>query len=186
METIEELWKHIEEVLSCQRPHQWHQLAPGAPPAKISSLERSLHITFPEDIVASYRRHDGGYHIHLVTDMTILSLEEILDEWHIRRELLDDETWAAQLPYYFSNEIVLHSGWQPGPIQPVWWHQHWIPIGRDTAGNLSCIDLAPAQGGTWGQILDWDHECGPSKVLFSSFYNLLKSFAVQLEYPPEN
>ncbi len=187
MKTIEELWQHIEEILSSQFPHLWHELAPGASKEKLSSLERSLNMTLPKDIWASYYRHDGGYHIQLASDVRILSLEEILKEWLLLKELLDDETWATQAPYYFSNEKALRLGWHPEPIQPVWWHQHWIPFGIDTAGNYSCIDLAPAQWGTSGQILDWDHECGPSRVLFSSFHTLLQSFAAQLkEHPQEN
>lgn len=139
----------------------------------------------PEDIRASYRRHNGGYEVQLVTPMKILPVEGTLEHWQILRELLDDDDWASQPPYYFTDEIVLRSGWQPGPIQPVWWHQRWVPFGMDNAGNHTCLDLAPAPGGAIGQILDWDHECGPSRVLFPSFHQLLTAFADQLESAPD-
>jgi cell wall assembly regulator SMI1 len=75
----------------------------------------------------------------------------------------------------------VRSGWHTGPIRPVWWHRRWIPFGEDSAGNLCCLDLAPASGGTVGQIIDWDHECGPSRVLFPGFHQLLGALAGQVE-----
>jgi cell wall assembly regulator SMI1 len=112
--------------------------------------------------------------------MRALPVAEILDTWQMLRELLDDEEWAAQPPYYFTEE-VLRLGEQPGPIQPVWWHPRWIPLAMDNAGNLTCLDMAPAPGGVVGQIIDWDHECGPSRVLFPNFHHLLRAFSEQLE-----
>ncbi|HEY7124008.1 MAG TPA: SMI1/KNR4 family protein [Ktedonobacterales bacterium] len=129
---------------------------------------------------ASYLRHNGGYKFAPVVPMRALPVAEILDTWQMLRELLDDEEWAAQPPYYFTEE-VLRLGEQPGPIQPVWWHPRWIPLAMDNAGNLTCLDMAPAPGGVVGQIIDWDHECGPSRVLFPNFHHLLRAFSEQLE-----
>ena len=185
METIEGLWQRIETWMHLHAQELWHQLAPGADEEEIKRLEHILDVTLPEEVRASYRWHNGGYRVQLVTHMRILPVEDIIKIWQMLRELLDDDDWASQPPHYFTNEIVLRSGWQPGPIQPVWWHQGWIPLGMDNAGNLSCLDLAPAPGGAVGQILDWDHECGPSQVLFSSFHQLLRAFADQLERTPD-
>src|SRR5262249_32779186 len=96
-------------------------------------------------------------------------------------QLRHEEDWAGQSPYYFTERVV-RSGWQTGPIQPVWWHRRWIPFACDAAGNLSCLDLAPAAGGTVGQIIDWDHEAGPWRVLFPSFEGLLAALAEQVEH----
>lgn len=185
METIEELWQRIEAWMYRQAPQLWQQLAPGASEEAIMHLEDVLGVTLPEEFRASYRRHNGGYKMSLVTTMKILPIEGILENWQILRELLDDDDWASTPPYYFTDQRALRSGWQPGPIQPVWWHQRWIPFGEDNAGNLTCLDLAPAPGGAIGQILDWDHECGPSRVLFSSFHQFLRAFADQLENTPD-
>jgi len=135
----------------------------------------------PEEVRASYRRHDGGFRMRLVTDMEILPLAGIAENWQILEELLHDEEWAQQPPYYFSEEVLVRSTWRTGPIQPVWWSRHWIPFAADQAGNHACLDLVPAVGGMSGQIIDWDHECGPSRVLFPDFAHLLAAFADQLE-----
>lgn len=180
MATIEELWQRIEDWMHQYAPQRWHQLAPGASEEAIKRLESILNITLPQNVRASYLRHDGGYEVQLVSPMEILPVTSIAEQWQILKELPDDEEWAAHPPYYFTEE-VLRSGWQPGPIQPVWWHPRWVPFAMDNAGNLSCLDMAPAPGGEVGQVIDRDHECGPSRVLFPSFHHLLSAFADHLE-----
>ncbi len=156
MDTVEALWRQIETWLSIHALHAWHMLRPGASQWEIQEAEVALGITLPEHFKASYRIHDGGYIIDLVTEID------------------------AGIPYYFT-EHVTPSGWQTGPIQPVWWHQRWIPFGRDRAGNHCCLDLIPAPGGSVGQIIDRDHEAGPSRVLAASFLEVLSTFASDLE-----
>lgn len=180
MDAVALLWQRIEPRLQLQVLPSGRDFAPGASEQAIEEVERTVGAMLPADVRASYRRHDGGYSWKPVVAMDALPLTEIAEWWHILEELLHDEDWASQPPYYFSEEVV-RSGWQTGPIQPVWWHRRWIPFAADRAGNLWCIDLAPAPGGTVGQIIDWDHECGPSRVLFPSFEHLLTTWAEQLE-----
>jgi cell wall assembly regulator SMI1 len=180
MDAIDQSWRRIETTSRRHAPPTWPQLAAGASEEAIDQLEAELGVSLPQDFRTSYRLHDGGYTMQLVTPMGILPLEQIAQCWQALAELLQDEKWAGHPPYYFTEEVV-RAGWQAGPIQPVWWHRRWIPFGEDIFGNLSCLDLAPAMGGTMGQIIDWDHECGPSRVLFQSFQHLLGALADQLE-----
>lgn len=173
------LWQRIETWLSQHAPHAWQILRSGASEEEIHQAEALMNITLPEDFKTSCRLHNGGYVIDLVTEMTMLSLEEIVEDWQMFKELEDLGTWSdADVPYYFQEDGL---GWQTGPIQPVWWHQHWIPIGRDRAGNHCCLDLIPAPGGSVGQVIDRDHEAGPSRVLASCFFDILSMFAQDLE-----
>jgi len=180
MDALEQLWECIEAAIQLQAPPHEPILTPGASEQAIADIERELGVMLPEDVRASYRRHDGGFSLEPVIYMDMSPLAEMAESWHILTDLLRDEEWANQPPYYFS-EVVVRSGWQTGPIQPVWWNRRWIPFASELAGNLLCIDLAPAPGGTIGQIIDWDHECGPSRVLFPSFEHLLTSWSEQLE-----
>ncbi len=178
MDTMEAVWQQIEDWMSQHAPHLLQQLAPGADEEALKGLERDLGITLPDDMRASYLRHNGGHKIKLVTSMNILPVEGIIDNWQMLRELLDDEDWATLPPHYFVDE---GSGWETGPIQPVWWNARWVPVATDNAGNLTCVDLAPAPGGAVGQIIDWDHECGPSQTLFPSFLAMLRAYAKHLK-----
>lgn len=177
---IDQLWQRIESYLSLQASSRALRLATGASDQALDRLEAELGMALPEEFCASYRRHDGGFTMHLVTSMEVLSLPGIAEAWQILKELLHDEEWAQQPPYYFSEDVV-RSGWHTGPIQPVWWSRSWIPFAADRAGNHACLDLTPAGSGVSGQVIDWDHECGPSRVLFPEFAHLLAAFADQLE-----
>jgi cell wall assembly regulator SMI1 len=178
---VQDIWRGIEAWLSNYAPHTWQKLRPGASEWEIQKAEATLGVTLPDTFKASYRIHDGGFVMNLVTEMTIFSLEQALAEWHMFMELDDMGTWInAGTPYYFT-ERVIHSGWQSRSIQPVWWDYHWIPFGRDRAGNHCCLDLHPADGGEVGQIIDRDHEAGPSRVLAPSFLEVLSTFANDLE-----
>ncbi len=180
MDAIDQVWQRIEAGLRLHASSTGPQLAPGASERAIEQLEGVLEVTLPEDFRASYRLHDGGFTMQLVTDMEILPLEDIAKTWRILEELPHDDEWARQPPHYFTEEVV-RSGWKTGPIQPVWWHRRWVPFGSDSAGNLTCLDLAPALDGTMGQIIDWDHECGPSRMLFPDFGHFLAALADQVE-----
>jgi cell wall assembly regulator SMI1 len=181
MDQIDQLWRRIETRLPLGASPTGPHLAAGASDQALERLEAALGGVLPEDFRASYRRHDGGFTMRLVTSMDILPLAGIIEAWQVLEELLRDEEWARTPPYYFSEEVV-RSGWRTGPIQPVWWSRHWIPFAADRAGNHACLDLAPAAGGMKGQIIDWDHECGPSRVLFTDSAPLLTAFAAQLEH----
>ena len=182
MDTIKQVWQRIEAAGQLHAsPTSPPQFAPGATEDEIHQLENLLEIALPQDFQASYRLHNGGFTMELVTEMDMLRLDQIAEWWRILRDLLTDEGWANQEPYYFSEEVVKRGGWNVGPVQPVWWHRKWVPIAYEYAGNLTCLDLAPAPGGTVGQIIDWDHECGPSRVLFPGFQQLLEVFADQLQ-----
>jgi cell wall assembly regulator SMI1 len=97
------------------------------------------------------------------------------------KELDGGGTWSDANPPYYFTEPIIRAGWQTGPIQPTWWHQRWIPIGHDRAENNCCLDLIPAPGGSVGQVIDWDHEVGPSRVLATRFLDILSVFAQDLE-----
>ena len=180
MDTIDELWERIETWMQRQAPQLLHQLAPGVTEEAIKRLEDRLNTQLSEEVRACYRRHDGGYKIVVEGSRRMLTLADILDTWQMLMECLEDEEWAATPPYYFSEE-AFRLGVHPGPVQQVWWHPRWIPLATANAGNLTCLDLVPAPGGVVGQMLDWDHECGPSCMDFPSFHHLLSDFVDQLE-----
>lgn len=180
-DTVQALWQRIESWLSRHAPHAWQMLRPGASEGEIQQAEVAMDLTLPEDFKASCRIHDGGYVLDLVTEMTMLSLEEMVAEWQMFQELEEVGTWSDAAPPYYFTERIIHAGWQTGPIRPTWWHQRWIPIGRDRAGNNCCLDLVPAPGGSVGQVIDRDHEAGPSRVLATRFLDILSTFAQDLE-----
>lgn len=179
-DTVAHLWRRIEAALQATQSPILQTLAPGASEEAIAQAEAVIGLALPEDVRASYRIHDGGIRMQLVSGMRLLSLAEAAEWWRVLEELLHDESWISQPPYYFSEDVIRQGG-HPGPIRPIWWDARWIPFAQDYGGNLTCLDMAPEPGGTVGHIIDWDHECGPSRILYPDFTALLSALAEQLE-----
>jgi len=51
----------------------------------------------------------------------------------------------------------------------------------DGGGDSLCLDLAPAEGGTVGQVIAMSHETGDRPVLAKSFAEFLALLAQRLE-----
>jgi cell wall assembly regulator SMI1 len=129
VDTIEGLWQRIEAWMPLHAPQLWHQLAPGADEAKIKHLESILDITLPEDVRASYRLHNGGYEIKLVSHMKILPVEGIIYHWQILRELLDDDDWASQPPIISRTRSCFARAGNPDRFSPCGGTRVGFPLG---------------------------------------------------------
>lgn len=180
MDNIQFLWQCIEAWMYVHAPHSWAKLLPGATESDIKFAESTMTVTLPDDFKAAYRLHNGGYNIEIATEMTTLPINEIIAEWQMLKEVAESGTWGDIRPYYLDDDSS-SNGRKFGPLQPVWWHLQWIPFATDSGGNLSCLDLAPPSEGSLGQIIDWDHEVGPSYASFISFEKLLATFVDDLK-----
>ena len=102
-----------------------------------------------------YLAHDGGGDNEYVLEgREFLSLEGIVGQWKIWKQLLDDGVFE-------DND---HS--EPGPgVQQRWWIPEWVPVTYDGAGNHHVIDLAPGAGGVVGQVMSFWHDDGDRTVV---------------------
>lgn len=145
-------------------------LAEGATEEQLAAAEEQLGLALPADVRASYLLHDGsvgkavsprGYHL--------MSLDEMIEFTQLWRGpladgLFDDTSTSPE-----------------GPIQPVMWNAKWITLTSNGAGDHQCLDLDPAPGGQVGQIIDFSHVFGPTRVLAGSLEEWLTRFAAALE-----
>jgi cell wall assembly regulator SMI1 len=56
---MREIWTRIEAWLQAQVPSGANVLSPGAAEEELAATERFLGVSFPEDVQASFRLHDG-------------------------------------------------------------------------------------------------------------------------------
>jgi len=68
-----------------------------------------------------------------------------------------------------------------GPIKPLLWHYHWLPVTDAGNGNFFCVDLDPAPGGVVGQIFWYERVEGPIQVVANGFVEWLERTALDLE-----
>lgn len=169
--TITLLWQRLETWLGVHAPDLLADLQPGATEQAIQQTETFLGVQLPEDFKAVYRRHNGQDEASdwLFNGREFLSLERIQEEWQVWKELLDGGDFD-------------HSASEPDTgIRTDWWHAQWIPITYDGAGNHDCLDLAPAEGGTVGQIIEFWHDDPDRKVLAESYGTWFAAFVLACE-----
>lgn len=175
---MQEIWRRIDAWLSAHTSELLEQssgsqdvMNPGVTNAEIAEAEKFLGVTFPEDVRACYRIHNGqGQHAPgLFPGGEFLSLKRICDEWGVWKDLLD------------GGDFKDVQGEPNGPVRDDWWNPAWIPITYDGAGNHYCLDLAPAEGGNAGHILEFWHDDASRTVVATSLTAWLEEFADDLE-----
>ena len=66
-------------------------------------------------------------------------------------------------------------------IQPVYAHPGWIPLVTDHAGNHIAVDLAPAAGGKYAQVILFGRDFDTKYVIADNWGDFLLAFANDLE-----
>src|SRR5260370_42054291 len=85
---MQPIWKRSGDWLNIHRPELTSLLQAGASEEDIQHTETLLNVTFPEDIKASYRIHNGSGglfpHSHfIVKSHALFSLQEMVDDWRM-------------------------------------------------------------------------------------------------------
>jgi cell wall assembly regulator SMI1 len=159
----------IETWLRTNAPVVHATRRPGASEQQIRAAEDALGVSFPEEVKAGYRIHDGCDASAFLYGWEWLSLERMVSEWKAWKDLLDSGAFDR-----FQSE-------PQGPIRSDWWHPAWIPLTYDGAGNHYCLDLAPGRGGRVGQIIMMWHDDSIRSLEADGFASWLEAFADALE-----
>lgn len=169
---MREIWNRIEQWLRANAPQVAETLQPGATEQQIVELESLLGRTLPADLRESLLIHDGQTEypdVGFVDTQEFLSLERIRKEWSVWKELFESGAFTE-------SESEPDVG-----VRPDWWNPLWVPLTYDGAGNHYCIDLAPADGGSVGQLITMWHDNGARTVLAPNFRAWLGAYADALE-----
>jgi len=133
-------------------------LSKGASEKAIAAAEKALGQKFPDEVKSFYRKYDGSEDDFAIEGRELLSLERIVSEWTIWKDLLDKGTFED------------NDHGEPGKgVQQKWWIPEWIPVTYDGSGNHHVLDLAPGKGGVHGQILSFWHDEASRNVVGKSF-----------------
>lgn len=165
------VWDRIESWLRANAPAITRDLRPGAAAEAMKSLEARLGVALPDDVVASYRVHDGcaGDGPPLLGSFRLSPISQIERDWALQQDLLQDG-------------VFVDDGVEPeGAVRPVWWEPAWIPVAANSSGDFLCVDMRPDAGGQAGQVIVYWHADTRRTVLAPSFNEWLEQFAADLE-----
>jgi cell wall assembly regulator SMI1 len=157
--------------LAANAPEVFASLRPGASDRAIRAAEKEMGVTFPDDVRAAYRIHDGQDFGHdLLSGRRWGSLADVVDTWRSMKRLVEGEKSA---PSRVDRGEATRGDY---------WHPAWIPLAWSDGPGLMCLDLDPAPDGTVGQIIYWWHDMpSPRSVAARNFAQWLQDFACELE-----
>jgi len=160
-------WGRIVAWYEANTPPGTLRLPPGIDEELIQVAEAEMGLRLPDDVRAFYRMHNGLDGSSLLHYGEFLSLEFLLGEHSTTPR--PGDLGADNAPHDLS-----------GPIKPTWWSLMRVKI-IDNSGDGVMVDLDLAPGGTVGQVILFDHERGPRRVLAPSFAEWLARLARALE-----
>ncbi len=162
--------EHLPEALrSDDRPREF--LNPGAEDDALDAIEQAVGVSLPADVRESYRLHNGSRNEYAILPWGyhLLPLAAVAQAWQMWQGHVANGLWEGE------------SSEPEGPIRPVHWNTRWVPISHNGGGDHQCVDLDPTRGGKVGQVIAFNHEVGPVRVLAPSFGAWLRAYAAELE-----
>jgi len=159
-------WVELEAHLRANAPALLADLNPPASNESLHALELHLGVDLPADYLDFLRGHDGqkGHADALFGDYEFLSTDRVQDAW----DFLKKQSARSD----FSNDDA-----EPSiGVRNEWWNLKWIPFATNGSGDYLCMDLAPTNGGSSGQIISMWHDDGARKIKGRSFSAWLLGF----------
>ncbi len=156
---MKQQWERLEAWLKANNPALLADLNPPAIDAEIRELEQKLGVTLPADFVACLKVHNGqrGRAGSLFSKGRYLSVDQILSEWTVWRDLLEQ------------GEFDERSSAPDRGVGEGWWRIGWIPFVSNGRGDHLCLDLDPALGGYVGQVIEVSHDFESRCVVSNGF-----------------
>lgn len=113
--------------------------------------------------------------------LSILPLDDVLDEWRFWREVDDDPATGANTRLRASMQSL-----PPNWIKREYSSRGWIPLIADKAGNYVGVDLSPGESGVQGQVIVFGRDFDTKVVLWNGdgpvgWSKWLAAFADDLE-----
>src|SRR5262249_39455642 len=168
--TITESWKLIKKWLK-ENAADWKALNKGATAKQLERAEHDLGFRLPEELRESYLLHNGGGQIFPNPDdisFYLMPLNEVIQDWKAQKQL-------REAGDFDDSKATSAKG-----IRQEWWNVKWIPFAANGGGDFFCIDLAPANGGTMGQVISHNHETGAHQLLARSLRTWLHDLTYDL------
>ncbi|CCA70936.1 related to SMI1-beta-1,3-glucan synthesis protein [Serendipita indica DSM 11827] len=185
---LNQTWTRIESWLARRYPELGDTLNYGILPVDLHEIELQLGFALPQPIRDSYLRVDGqeaessaGCTEGLFFGLSLLSLEEVVDEWKFWREVDDDPATGAN-PTLLGRMKSIPAGW----IRNDYSNRGWIPLATDRVGNYLGVDVNPGEKGAPGQVIVFGRDFDTKVVLWrgdgeGGWAKWLAAFAEELE-----
>ncbi|KAF7322610.1 SMI1-KNR4 domain-containing protein [Mycena chlorophos] len=161
-------WNRLRNWLGREYPELGDTLNYGILPQDLALVEEQFGFELPRVVRESYLACDGqeaessaGCAEGLFFGMTLLPLDDVLDEWRFWREVDEDPATGAN-PRLKEGMRAVPTGW----VRKDYSQRGWIPLIADKAGNYVGVDLNPGDGGAAGQVIVFGRDFDTKVVLW--------------------
>ena len=172
----QDLWDAIAQTIKNLAPEIPIELNEGASPEDFRKLEELIGAALPDDFKRLYALHNGqkNYFPPFYYTEELLSIDRMIEEWTVWKQLLDDKHFQHPDGTPYTSEPHPH-------IKNNWWNPKWIPINYNGNGNHLCLDLDPANGGFYGQIIQMEHDNTERALVAFSTEDLFNQYLKKLK-----
>ncbi|HEY5721939.1 MAG TPA: SMI1/KNR4 family protein [Allosphingosinicella sp.] len=136
-------------------------LHPPATLEAIAAVEQEIGFALPDDLRGLYLKADGQKDPFEIRDPSpgtlvmpffggydFVPLERALSEYRNWMEVYEEG--GAGSDASFHDMVTVRSG---DPVHREYWRPGWFPFAVDGGGNAYAVDLSPAPGGQYGQVI---------------------------------
>ncbi|KAJ6606471.1 hypothetical protein DFH09DRAFT_1120322 [Mycena vulgaris] len=162
-------WVRLRAWLAREYPELGDTLNYPILPDDLTQLELQFGFELPTVVRESYLTVDGqeaessaGCAEGLFFGLTLLPLEDVLEEWRFWREVDDDPSTGANEQLRGTMQSI-PTGW----VRKEYSQRGWIPLIADKAGNYVGVDLNPDEGGSIGQVIVFGRDFDTKIVLWN-------------------
>ena len=161
-------WDRLRAWLSNEYPELGDTLNFGILPQDLAQIEMSFGFALPSPVRESYLSVDGqepessaGCSEGLFFGLTLLPLEDVLEEWRFWREVDEDPNTGANPRLREMMQSI-----PPGWVRQEYSSRGWIPLIADKAGNYLGIDMHPGEEGSVGQVIVFGRDFDTKVVMW--------------------
>ncbi|KAI0341779.1 hypothetical protein BDW22DRAFT_1358651 [Trametopsis cervina] len=161
-------WNRLRTWLSNEYPELGDTLNYGILPPDLAQIEMAFGFALPQAVRDSYLCADGqepessaGCSEGLFFGLTLLPLEDVMEEWRFWREVDDDPNSGAN-PQLRDRMDSIPPGW----VKREYSSRGWIPLVADKAGNYLGVDMSPGEGGAVGQVIVFGRDFDTKVVMY--------------------
>ncbi|MCC7423874.1 MAG: ankyrin repeat domain-containing protein [Planctomycetaceae bacterium] len=174
--SVQETLSRLTQALKDQGQWKAAGLRKPALESQLAELERKVGLALPRELREAYLtfngQKSGGYEIFPAPDpdeerFFWLSVAEVASEWQVFQDVSEADGNPPRSA-------------DPG-VRESWWHKGWLPFVSNGGGDVICIDMAPAKGGSKGQVIIVSHESAPRRRLANSFLEFLDATVESIE-----
>ncbi|MEZ4458982.1 MAG: SMI1/KNR4 family protein [bacterium] len=133
--------------------------------AGLTALEAAVGAPLPNDFKALYGATDGVK--GLFYDFDLLSASKAKAQ---------HDSWMAIYNDWSLEDLQSHQRAEPG-IYAVYFNPRWIPFVDLVGGNYLAVDLGPASGGTYGQIITMGRDVDGKRLVAKNMTEFLQKCA---------